>query len=249
MIASWNVQTFENELLNEQHDKKPVVDEIGEIPQEAPNILEKSQNEKYHKVEPLPRENRNRRPPERYRNPYTFFNTTERNEKIVAEVKTYKEAIKSTKSKYWKEAMKAEVEALENNNTWTLFDETNNKNALPGKWVYRVKYGADGEVDKYKARYVAKGFAQIEGLDYFETYAPTCKPETFKTLLAVAAHKDLHLCQMDGKSAYLHSRIEDEIYLEQPQGFTKGGENRQTLVCKLKKSIHGLKQAAKNLYT
>ena len=70
--------------------------------------------------------------------------------------------------------MQAEVESLENNNTWTFVDRPKDKNVLPGKWVYRVKYSADGQVDKYKARYAAKGFAQVEGLDFFETYAPTC---------------------------------------------------------------------------
>ena len=144
--------------------------------------------------------------------------------------------------------MQAEVESLENNDTWTFVDRPKDKNVLPGKWVYRVKYGADGQVDKYKARYVAKGYAQVEGIDFFETYAPTCKPETFRTLLAVAAQKDLHLGQMDVKSAYLHSAIEEEIYLEQPQGFVKRGQNGETLVCKLNKSIYGLKQAAKNWY-
>ena len=80
--------------------------------------------------------------------------------------------------------MQAEVESLENNDTWTFVDRPKDKNVLPGKWVYRVKYGADGQVDKYKARYVARGYAQVEGIDFFETYAPTCKPETFRTLLA-----------------------------------------------------------------
>ena len=89
---------------------------------------------------------------------------------------------------------------------------------------------------------------QVEGLDFFETYAPTCKLETFRTLLAVAAQKDLHLGQMDVKSAYLHSAIEEEIYLEQPPGFVKRGQNGETQVCKLNKSIYGLKQAAKSWY-
>ena len=88
--------------------------------------------------------------------------------------------------------------------------------------------------------------SQIEGLDFFDTYAPTCKPETFRILLAIAAQKDLHLGQMDVKSAYLHSKIEEEIYLEQPRGFVKKANSGQKLVCKLKKSIYGLKQATKN---
>ena len=105
--------------------------------------------------------------------------------------------------------MEADVDALKNNNTWTLVDKPQDKNVLPGKWVYKVKYSTDGEVDKYKAKYVAKGFVQVEGLDFFETYVPTCKPGTFR-------QKGLELRQMDVKSAYLHSEIEDKIYLEQP---------------------------------
>ncbi|CAB4032319.1 Hypothetical predicted protein [Paramuricea clavata] len=113
--------------------------------------------------------------------------------------------------------MQAEFESLENNNTWTLVQEQKDRKVLPGKWVYKVKYGADGQIVKYKARCVAK-----------------------------LQKKDLHLGQMDEKSAYLHSIIEEEIYLEQPEGFVKQGENGQKLVCKLNKSIYGLKQAARN---
>ena len=116
---------------------------------------------------------------------------------------------------------KQEYDSLIDSNTWTLVDEPEDKKGLPGKWVYKVKYGANGQVDKLKARYLAKGFAQIEGLDFFDIYAPTCKPETFRILLATAAQKDLQLGQMDVKSAYLHSNIEEEIYLEQPEGFVK----------------------------
>ena len=143
--------------------------------------------------------------------------------------------------------MQAEVELLENSDTWTFVDRPRDKNVLPGKWVYRVKYSADGQVDKYKARYVAKGLAQVKRLDFFQMYAPTCKPKSFRTLLAVATQKDLHLKQMDVKSAYLRSAIE-EIYLEQPQVFVTPGQNGGTLVCKLNKSIYGLKQAVKNWY-
>ena len=114
--------------------------------------------------------------------------------------------------------------------------------------MHKVKYGANGQVDKLKARYVAKGYAQIEGLDFFDTYAPTSKPETLRILLAIAAQKDPHLGHMDVKSAYLHSKIEEEIYLEQPRGFVKKANSGQKLVCKFNKSIYGLKQAAKNWY-
>ena len=144
--------------------------------------------------------------------------------------------------------MQAEYDSLMDNKTWTLVNEPENQQVLPGKCVYKVKYRADGQVDKLKSRYVAKGYAQVEGLDFFDTYAPTCKPETFQILLATAAQKDLQLGQMNVKSAYLHSNIEEEFYLEHPQGFVKKANSGQKLVCKLNKSIYVLKQAAKNWY-
>ena len=196
------------DLHDEQLNEKPVGDEVGEMRNEVPNVPDlvpdQPQNEKEDNEEqPLPRANRNRKPPERYGNPYTFSTTQQ--EETVGEPKTYEEAVNSSKAKYWKQAMQGEVDSLENNKTWTFVDKKpQDKNVLPGRWVYKVNYSADGDVDKYKARYVAKGFAQVEGLDFFETYAPTCKPETFRTLLAVATQKGSELRQMDVKSAYLH---------------------------------------------
>ena len=150
------------DLHDEQLNEKPVGDEVGEMRNEVPNVPDQvpdqPQNEQEDNEEqPLPRANRNRRPPERYGNPYTFSITQQ--EETVAEPKTYEEAVNSSKAKYWKQAMQAEVDSLENNNMWTFVDKPQDKNVLPGKWVYKVKYSADGEVDKYKARYVAKGFA------------------------------------------------------------------------------------------
>ena len=233
---------LDNERSNDQTTEKPVEDKVEENREVITNTHDQLEDEEETSI---PRANRNRRPPERYGNPFTFKTTQE---ETVTEPKTYKDAVSSTQAKYWKQAMQAEFESLEDNNTWTLVREPKDRKVLPGKWVYKVKYGADGQIDKYKARYVAKGFAQVEGLDFSDTYAPTCKPETFRILLAIAAQKDLYLGQMDVKSAYLHSTIEEEIYLEQPEGSVKQGENGQKVVCKLNKSIYGLKQAAKNWY-
>ena len=89
--------------------------------------------------------------------------------------------------------MQTEYNSLMDNNTWTLVNEPEDQQVLPGKWVYKVKYGADGQVDNLKATYVAKGYAQVEGLDFFYTYAPTCKPETFRILLALPHRKTYNL--------------------------------------------------------
>ena len=106
---------------------------------------------------------RNRRPPDRYGNPYTF--STIQGEAL--EPKTYDEAVSSTEAEHWTQAMQEEFQSLVENNTWTLVDKPEDKNILPGKWVYKVNYDPNGQVEKYKARYVAKGFAQVEGLDFF----------------------------------------------------------------------------------
>ena len=104
-----------------------------------------------------------------------------------------------------------------------------------------MKLGPSGQVDKYKARYVAKSFKQVEELDYFETFAPTCKPETFRILLQLSAKQGHVMHQFDVKTAFRHSPIEEEVYLEQPQEFVKRGSDGEKLVCRLNKSIYGLK--------
>ena len=144
--------------------------------------------------------------------------------------------------------MKTEIESLNETQTWDLVPREKGQNIIPGRWVYKIKHDSNGNIDKFKARYVAKGFKQIEGIEYSDTFAPTSKPETFKILLALSAIENFFLKQMDVKAAYLHPKIDEEVYLEQPKGFEKLDRNGNKLVCKLKKSIYGLKQAAKNWY-
>ena len=93
--------------------------------------------------------------------------------------------------------MQDELKSLSETNTWTLVERPKNKNVIPGKLVYKVHTKADGSLEKYKARYVAKGFEQIESLDYSETFAPTSKPESFRIILSLAAKENFTLRQMD----------------------------------------------------
>ena len=144
--------------------------------------------------------------------------------------------------------MKDEVKALQDNETWHLLRPPTDRDVIPGKWVYKLKLGPSGQADKYKARYVAKGFKQVEGLDYSETVAPTCKPETFRILFQLSAMQGHVMHQFDVKTAFLHSPIEKEMYLEQPQEFVKRGSDAEKLVCRLNISIYCLKQAANNWY-
>ena len=177
---------FEDDRSNDENTKIPFQDKVGEDNTATPVVQNQPETEGNPGEEkiPLPRESRNRRPPERYGLSYTFNMTKEEN---VKEPKSYNEAVNPPQAEDWRKAMQAEYDSLMNSNTWTLVDEPEDQQVLPGKWVYKIKYEANGQVDKLKARYVAKGYAQIEVLDFFDTYAPTCKPETFRILLAIAA--------------------------------------------------------------
>ena len=131
------------------------------------------------------------------------------------EPKTVYEAKQGDDWDQWHRAMEDEVMALQDNETWNLVRPNTDRDVIPGKWVYKVKVAPSRQVDKYKARYVAKGFKQVEGLDFFETLAPTCKSETPK--------QGQVMQQFDVKTAFLHSPKEEEVYLEQPQEFVKQG--------------------------
>jgi hypothetical protein len=121
--------------------------------------------------------------------------------------------------------------------TWELVDLPPSRRAVKSKWVFKLK--VDG---RYRARLVAKGFTQIPGLDFDETFSPVARFESLQLLLALAALEDWHIHQMDVKSAFLNGELDKEIYMEQPQGFITSG--KETQVCRLKKAIYGLKQAS-----
>eukprot|EP00253_Pinus_taeda_P023259 PITA_23259 len=144
--------------------------------------------------------------------------------------------------KEWMEAMKEEYDYVMKNETWEL----TNKVLIGSKWLYKTKFDADGRIDKYKARLVAKGYSQKEGIDYEDTFAPVAKMNTIIIMIALATKYDWKLHQLDVKSAFLNGDLKEEIYLVQPEGFVKKGQEH--LVCKLKKALYGLKQAPRYWY-
>jgi len=137
--------------------------------------------------------------------------------------------------------MDEEIEALERNHTWEMVELPRGQKAVSCKWVYTPKYRADGTLERYKARLVARGFTQSYGIDYFETFAPVAKFNTIKILISLAAHLNWTMHQLDVKNAFLHGEIEEEVYMNPPPGYNlTTGRN---LVCKLKKALYGLKQS------
>ena len=111
-------------------------------------------------------------------------------------------------------AMKVEMEALENNKTWDLVQLPKGKKLVGCKWVFTPKYNSDGSLERYKARLVAKGFTQEEGIDYTKTFSPVSKKDSFRVVMALVAHFDLELHQMDVKTAFLNGDLEEEVYMK-----------------------------------
>ena len=160
-----------------------------------------------------------------------------------SEPTSVEEALNSPDSNKWKEAMKLEMESIARNNVWTLVEPPRDRKPISCKWVFKKKIGSDGSVCSYKARLVAQGFTQKIGIDYEETFSPVVRFESVRTVLSLAAQHGLHVHHMDVSSAFLNGELSEELYMKQPDGFVmKGKEN---LVCKLSKSIYGLKQSAK----
>eukprot|EP00253_Pinus_taeda_P025371 PITA_25371 len=136
--------------------------------------------------------------------------------------------------------MNGEYHSLLANDTWDLVPLPKGRKLVRCKWVYRTKYGPDGKVDKHKARLAAKGFSQVEGIDYTETFSPIAKMNSIRLVLSLAASLKWEVHQMDVKYAFLQGDLHEEIYMEQPIGFI---QTDSSLVCRLKKSLYGLKQA------
>ncbi|CAM8951545.1 unnamed protein product [Rhodiola kirilowii] len=140
----------------------------------------------------------------------------------------------------WKEAILEEIKALEKNATWEKVDLPKGKSIVGSKWIFTLKYNSDGSLERYKARLVAKGYTQTYGVDYSETFSPVAKLNTVRVLLSIAANLDWPLNQLDVKNAFLNGDLEEEVYMEPPPGFIEKFGNK---VCKLKRSLYGLKQS------
>ncbi|KAH9675580.1 retrovirus-related pol polyprotein from transposon RE1 [Citrus sinensis] len=158
---------------------------------------------------------------------------------VVSIPNSVQEALKDPK---WKAAMNDEMRSLQKNQTWELVDLPPGKKPVGCRWIYTIKYKADGSIERYKVRLVAKGYTQTYGIDYTDTFAPIAKINTIRILLSLAVNLDWPVQQFDVKNAFLHGDLSEEIYMDLPPGCS-GPERLNQKVCKLKKSLYGLKQS------
>jgi hypothetical protein len=139
-----------------------------------------------------------------------------------------------------------EYQSIMKNDVWDIVLRPKGKSVVTSKWIYKIKHAVDESIEKHKARFVARGFSQVEGINYEETSAPAARYTSIRTIIAIASVLGWRLHQMDVKTAFLNGEIEEEVYIEQPDGFLIHG--KESHVCRLKKDLYGLKQAPRAWY-
>jgi hypothetical protein len=140
----------------------------------------------------------------------------------------------------WIRAMNEELDQIEKNNTWELVPRPEDKNVIGSKWVFKNEMNEKGLVVRNKARLVSKGYAQVEGHYFDETFAPMERLEAIRIFLSYSCHNNFKVYQMDVKLTFLNGDLEEEVYMEQPEGLSL--KDIPDYICKLKKALYGLKQ-------
>lgn len=183
--------------------------------------------------------------PRKFRLLSDIYNETEEieiaDEMLMLSVEEPSSYSHAEKDKEWRAAMEREIDAIEKNGTWELTDLPKGQKAIGLKWVYKLKKDMNGDIIKYKARLVAKGYVQKQGVDFNEVFAPVTRLETVRLLIALAAKNGWEVHHLDVKSAFLNGDLQEEVYVLQPEGFVKDGEERK--VYRLLKELYGLRQA------
>ena len=230
---------FNEEDFGKENEKtnKEIVN--GEILLDSEEQEETNQEEE--ETQPQPRRSqRTKRPSVRY-GIDEYVNNVCHYACQADEPTTIQDAMSTKHSKEWREAAEAEYASLIENKTWELVKLPERKKAIGCKWIFRVKYDGDGKVNRFKGRLVAQGYSQRYGIDYEETFSPVARFSSIRTILAYAAERGMLVHQMDVITAFLNGDLKEEIYMEQPPGFVQ--EGKENLVCKLNKSLYGLKQS------
>ena len=181
------------------------------------------------------RSTRNKQQPDRYSHHVSIASSEEHDPSSVAEAKSASDAPE------WEKAMEKEMNSLISNDVWELVECPPDRRIVGSKWIFKRKIDEDGAIERYKARVVAQGCSQRFGVDYEETFSPVVRFESIRSVIALGVQHKFQLQQMDVSTAFLHGELTDEVYMRQPEGFVEPG--REHLVCRLKRSIYGLKQS------
>jgi transposase InsO family protein len=185
------------------------------------------------------RATRESRPPERFCAHMAMVTSI-----AESEPSSYEEA---ASQQVWREGMVEEYVSIMENDVWEVVPRPEGKSVVTSRWLYKIKHAADGSIEKYKARFVARGFSQVEGVDYDETFAPVARYSSIRSVVSIAAEMGWKIHQMDVKTAFLNGVLDQEVYVEQPLGFVV--HERETHVCRLKRALYGLKQAPRAWYS
>jgi hypothetical protein len=246
---------LERELLSKEDSGSMIdLEEIQEVNDEEPVVNTSSQLEA--EIEqpvvpndismPLRRSSRVSMPPEFY----GFHITVDGDELLsdrtlvnLDEPANYSEAMAGPEAAEWKGAMDSEIQSMYDNQVWNLVDPQPGRKTVGCKWIFKKKTDMDGNVHTFKARLVAKGYTQSYGIDYEETFSPVAKIKSIRIMLAIAAFYDYEVWQMDVKTAFLNGKLDEEVFMTQPEGFVD--PKHPNKVCKLERSIYGLKQASR----
>uniref|UniRef100_A0A151UGK9 Retrovirus-related Pol polyprotein from transposon TNT 1-94 n=1 Tax=Cajanus cajan TaxID=3821 RepID=A0A151UGK9_CAJCA len=132
---------------------------------------------------------------------------------------SFSQAVSCDNSEKWLNAMKEELKSMEQNDVWDLVEFPEGCKRVGCKWVFKTKRDSDGNLEKYNARLVAKGFTKKNGINYKETFSPVSRKDSFRIIVALVAHYDLELHLMDVKIAFLNGNLEENVYMDQPMGF------------------------------
>ncbi|KAJ9537478.1 hypothetical protein OSB04_030211 [Centaurea solstitialis] len=234
-LSSGNTRNDVDLQAVDEENTTPIVE--PEIQHE--NVEPRSETIEEVQTQDLRRSSRVRQEPDRYLGFLVSQDSGDLNEPT-----SYGEAVSGNESEQWQEAMKAEMQSMYDNQVWELTDLPQHCRAVGRKWVFKKKTDMDGNVHTFKARLVAKGFTQTHGIDYDETFSPVTMLKSIRIRMAISAYFNYEIWQMDVKTAFLNGKLTEDVYMEQPEGFED--PKNPNKVCKLLKSIYGLKQASRS---
>lgn len=163
-------------------------------------------------------------------------------EETNMEPHSFKEAMASENANLWQIAMDSEIASLKKTGTWELVELPKGRRPITRKWVYKLKLTSSNQIERYKARLVARGFTQVKGFDCEKTFSPVVRMDSVRTLLVIANQLKWTIEQFDVRTAFLNGDITEDIFMQQPQGYED--QERRHMVCKLRKSLYGLKQVS-----